>query len=325
AQERLIPTAFEIETVMAFLVMKQWNVDVAIIECGMGGKMDATNIITAPVLCLFAHIGLDHTALLGETVEEIATEKAGILKSGCAAVSVKQDKSVEEILQHICLEQGISLSIADPREVTQIRYDMQGTTFCYGGSVLKMGQQGTYQIENVVAAMEAAKVLQGLGYDQVQEPAVRDAIACSHHRGRFECICEKPYVIVDGAHNPQAAAELRHSLEAYFPGEQFTYICGVFRDKDYVRMMDEMLPLASRVYTVKPPGERGLPAALLSECIDEWRESHGKGHGRAMPVQPYHSVTEALDRAAQGSERILVFGSLSFLHEVYEYFEVSVS
>lgn len=314
-QEGLVPTAFEIETVMAFLLMKQWGVDVAVIECGMGGKMDATNIITSPILCVFSRIGLDHTGLLGETLAEITGEKAGILKKGCVAVSVKQDKSVEEVLQQRCLEQEIPLFIADPQEVEQVRYHMQGTSFHYRGSVLKTGQQGSYQIENAITAMEAANSLRRLGYDRIQETAVRDALACSHHPGRFECICENPYVIVDGAHNPQAAAVLRQSLESYFPGEQFSYICGVFRDKEYTQMMDEMLPFAKRIYTIQPPGPRGLPAETLAaavrKCSEKW-----------IPVQACGSVAEALDLAVQEEERIVVFGSLSFLHKVYEYWNV---
>lgn len=325
-QEEMSPTAFEIETVMAFLMMKQWKVDIAIIECGMGGRTDATNIIESPLMCLFSQIGLDHIAFLGQTEEEITLEKAGILKRGSVAVSVKQDRSVYEILRCICLDQDIPLYIADPQEAEQIKYDMQGTTFRYQGTVFKMGQQGTYQIENAITAITAAYVLRDLGYERIRESVVRDAIASSHWRGRFECVSENPYVIVDGAHNPQAAAELRRSLETYFPEEFFSYIIGVFRDKDYVRMAEEMLPLASRIYTVQPPGERGLEAEVLAETVEKMKRQREYGsvqEGLRQTVQACGSVGEALDLAVQEPERILVFGSLSFLHEVYEYFDVT--
>lgn len=315
-QEKMSPTAFEIETVMALVAMKQWKVDMAIIECGMGGRMDASNIIGAPVLCLFSHISLDHTAFLGETAEEIAAEKAGILKAGSRAVSVKQDKSVNAILQQACQEQGIPLYIADVQKVGQILYDMEKTSFCYQESIFHIRQQGSYQIENAVAAIEAAHVLQKNGYQEIQDCTIQEGIAVSHVRGRFECVNEDPYVLVDGAHNPQAAVELRRSLETYFPGEAFTYIFGVFRDKDYVQMTEEMLPLAKRIYTVKPPGGRGLPAEVLAETMSG-------DTARKRSVQACGSVEEALDLAIQKPERILVFGSLSFLHEVYEYFNVS--
>lgn len=339
AQEDMAPTAFEIETVMAFLAMKQWKVDVAILECGMGGRTDATNIILSPVLCLFSKIGYDHTAFLGETLEEITEEKAGIIKQGSQVVSVKQDRSVDAVMRRHCREKGIFLHIADPQEAEQIHYDMRGTTFCYHGLEWKLGQQGSYQIENTITAIEAAYVLQKTGLDRICESAVQAGISSSRLRGRFECVSEDPYVIVDGAHNPPAAVELRHCLELYFPGEKFTYICGVFRDKDYLRMMEEMLPFAARIFTVTPPGARGLRAEELAESVKNiWEKKHleeseekdvagkrlaenrRKAVGVQCPAKPCRTVAEALDLAVQEPEKILVFGSLSFLHEVYEYF-----
>lgn len=333
-QEGMVPTAFEIETVMAFLAMKQWNVDVAILECGMGGRTDATNLILSPVLCLFTKIGYDHTAFLGETLEEITEEKAGILKPGSQVVSVKQEKSVDAVLRRHCQERGNSLHIADPQEAEKIRYDMQGTTFCYHGLEWKLGQQGSYQIENAVTAIKAADVLRRMGWDRIQESTVQAGISSSRLRGRFECVSEAPYVIVDGAHNLPAAVELRHCLKLYFPGEQFTYICGVFRDKDYPRMMEEMLPYAKRIYTVTPPGERGLRAEELAESVEKiadvqsLEQTGKKGADRNrltewFSIKPCRTVAESLDLAVQEPEKILVFGSLSFLNEVYEYFEES--
>lgn len=330
------PTAFEMETVMAFLVMKQWQVDVAVIECGMGGRTDATNIIESPILCLFAHIGRDHTCFLGDTIAEIAAEKYGILKSGTSVVSVKQDTIAEALLQEKCKELALPLVMAEPEMITDIHYDMDVTSFRYRGSVLEIGQAGTFQIENATAAVEAAHVLRKQGYTNITETAIRDALRWSRWQGRFERVSKTPYVIVDGAHNPQAATELRRSLEVYFPGECFTFVCGVFRDKEYIQIMDILLPLAARIYTVTPPGERGLPAEELAEnvktCITRGtnpalgqpQESSSK-MPEGLPeqgktVRACTSVAEALERVAQERERTIVFGSLSFLHEVYEYF-----
>ncbi len=346
-QEKMSPTAFEIETVMALMAMKQWKVDVAIVECGMGGRMDATNIIAEPKLCVFSHISLDHTAFLGETVEEIATEKAGILKPGSMAVSVKQDKFVDIVLQNVCQEMGIPLYVADVQKVGQIQYDMEKTSFCYQGAKFHVHQRGSYQIENALTAIEAAQILRKIGYPKIQDHTIQNGLAVSRVQGRFECVSEHPYVLVDGAHNPQAAVELRRSLEIYFQGEAFSYIFGVFRDKDYMQIAEEMLPLAKRIYTVKPPGDRGLEAKALAETVEKLKEQQeyasgseakfldergNKGKGQRkyesgqrileQAVQACSSVEEALDLAVQEPERVLVFGSLSFLHEVYEYFDL---
>lgn len=305
------PTAFEIETVMAFQTMRQWGVDVAVIETGMGGRTDATNIIEHPLLCLFAHISLDHTAWLGNTLEEIAAEKYGILKKGADVVTVRQEESCMKLLEERCQELGVPLMVADQRQVERIQYAIDGTAFFYQGEALEIEQAGTYQVENALAAWEAAKILQKKAFPLLSSQAVKQALRQTRWKGRFERIALEPDIIVDGAHNPQAAVELRRSLEKCFPGEAFTFVMGMFRDKDYSAMLEIMLPLAERVYTVTPPGERGLPAEELALQIAE-------GHGI-----PCSTVFEALRRACEERERIVVFGSLSFLHEVYEYAEKS--
>lgn len=321
------PTAFEIETVMAFVVMQRWQVDVALIECGMGGDRDATNIIEAPILCLFSRIGPDHTAYLGENIGEIAGEKCGILKAGTEAVSVKQDREVEEIMQAGCQDLEIPLLIMDPGEVEEICYTMGHTSFVYQDSVFEMRQSGNCQIENALLGIGAAEVLQRQGYSRIKDNAIQWALWNSRWQGRFECVSEDPYVLADGAHNPPAAMELRKSLELYFPGERFSYVCGIFRDKDYSQIMTIMLPLAERVYTLSTSGERALSAEMLAQTVreksnnvDGVSSSEATGACSNIPVQACHSVTEALEMAARQQERIVVFGSLSFLQEVYEYF-----
>lgn len=321
------PTAFEIETVMAFVVMQRWQVDVALIECGMGGSRDATNIIESPILCLFSRIGLDHTAYLGENTREIAREKSGIIKADASVVSVKQDRGAEEILRDRCQHFKIPLAIVDPSEAGEIQYILGHTSFVYHGSVFTMRQSGICQIENALLGIAAAESLQQRGYHRINTAAMQWALEHSRWPGRFECVSKDPYVLVDGAHNPPAAIALQKSLEAYFPGERFSYICGIFRDKDYAEIMAIMLPLAERVYTLSTPGGRSLSAEDLAQTVREEgsraaavsvleRENCHKN----VSVQACQSVAEALGMAAQKTQRIIVFGSLSFLQEVYEYF-----
>lgn len=320
------PTAFEIETVMAFMAMQRWQVDVALIECGLGGGRDATNIIDAPRLCLFSRIGLDHTAYLGESIEEITKEKCGILKEGSNAVSVKQDRLAEGILRDRCEKLALPLVIANVSEAEEVHCEIGNTSFSYHGTVFEMGQSGIYQIENAVAAIEAANVLKQQGYAGISEIAVQKALQESRWKGRFECVSENPYTLVDGAHNPLAAMELRKSLELYFPGEKFTYVCGMFRDKDYLQILRIMLPLAERVYTLPANGARSLSAEELADAVRMAGRSGNSTavgqskYGDDLPVQACASAGEALELAAQKREKILVFGSLSFMQEVYQYF-----
>lgn len=330
------PTAFEMETVMAFVVMQRWQVDVALIECGMGGGRDATNIIESPILCVFSRIGLDHTAYLGENIREITGEKSGILKKGTTSVSAKQDREAEEILRERCEYLGVPLIIADSREAGEVQYVMGHTSFVFHDRVYEMRQSGTYQIENALLGIEAAEILRKQGYPGIKDEDVYWALANSRWPGRFECVSREPYVLVDGAHNPPAAMALRKSLEAYFPGERFTYIYGMFRDKDYAQIADILLPLAEHIYTLSTSGERALSAEELAQMI---REEYGindivstmeipametEGNRECIPVQPCQSVAEALEMAVQKPERIVVFGSLSFLGKIYEYFGKTV-
>lgn len=333
------PTAFEIETVMAFVAMQRWQVDVALIECGMGGGRDATNIIESPLLCLFSRIGLDHTAYLGENIREIAREKAGILKAAtkeeAIAVSAKQDRGAEEILRDRCQYFKIPLVIVDPSETGEIQYVMGHTSFVYHGSVFTMRQSGTCQIENALLGIAAAESLQQRGYHRINTAAMQWALEHSRWPGRFECVSEHPYVLVDGAHNPPAAMALRKSLEAYFPGEHFSYIYGTFRDKDYTQIIAIMMPLAERIYTISTMGERALSAEVLAqtvraECeeledVSTYSASVQKTESvhKNTSIQACQSVAEALGMAAQKTQRIIVFGSLSFLQEVYEYFGIA--
>lgn len=313
-----VPTAFEIETVMAFLTMQRWNVDIAVIETGLGGRMDATNVTENPLLCLFSSIGLDHTAFLGDTLEEIAAQKYGIIKPGAAVVSVSQEKSCMRLLQTVCEEQKTTLTVADSAEILEPEYSVEGTKFLYRGEHYRLGQAGTFQPVNAITALEAVWRLKELGFSQINCRSIRQALEESRWKGRFEQVSKEPCVIVDGAHNPQAAGELRKSLECCFPNEKFHYIMGVFGDKDYEQILRSMLPLGESLSTVSPLGKRGLPAEVLAWKAEELLAETGM----KMRIQSFRSVADALQgvKGRKDGSRTIVFGSLSFLHEVYEFF-----
>lgn len=315
------PTAFEIETVMAFEQMVRWHTDVAVIEVGMGGSNDATNIIEKPVLTVFTKISRDHTGFLGNTLEEIASNKFGIIKAGCPVVSVRQEQPVMEMLKEICQHRGLKLRVAEPEQIRQKDYTLDKTSFRYQGYPLEIRQLGAYQPENAVIAFEALKLLAQTGFHKVNISSVQTAFRETRWMGRFELISKDPFLILDGAHNPDGAAALKKSLEIYFPAQRFCYIFGVFRDKEYQKILDEMLPLASNVYTVKAAGERGMDPEELAAVVTE---KCGR-YERNIPVQSCQTVAQALREIARNGHRhkTVIFGSLSFLHEVYRFFDTS--
>lgn len=313
------PTAFEIETVMAFCQMAQWHVDVAVVETGMGGLLDATNIIERPVLTVLTQISTDHTSVLGETLEEIARHKFGILKACVPVVSIRQELSVMEMLRELCQRKGLVLRVAEPSRLTQQEFGLEGTKFSYDGNRYRLKQLGSYQPENAIVALEALKQLSQNGFHKINISSIQSAFWETRWMGRFELVSRSPFLLVDGAHNPSGAMGLKKSLETYFPGERFTYIFGVFRDKDYQGILAQTLSLARRVYTVRAPGQRGTDPEELARVVKRC------GVPRDIPVRSCANVREALQETGrQGQkERIIVFGSLSFLEEVYRYFDTT--
>ena len=316
-----VPTAFEIETVMAFCQMVRWHVDIAVIEVGMGGETDATNIIEKPVLSVFTRISRDHTAYLGNTLEEIAHCKFGIIKAGSPVVSVRQAPSVMEMLKEICQHRGIKLRVAEPEQIRQKDFSLEKTSFRYQGYPLEIRQLGYYQPENAIIALEALKMMAGQGFHKINISSIQTAFRETKWLGRFELISRDPFLILDGAHNPDGAAALKKSLEIYFPAQRFRYIFGVFKDKDYDKILDEMLPLASSVYTVKAAGERGMDPQELARIV----EKKCRVYKRNVPVQSCKTVAQALHMIEKDGHRkkTIIFGSLSFLHEVYSFFDTS--
>jgi dihydrofolate synthase/folylpolyglutamate synthase len=308
------PTAFEVETVMAFCCMVKWNVDVAVIEVGMGGKDDATNIIRQPLVTVFSGISKDHTAVLGDTLEEIAMQKAGIIKKNTVVVSVKQPPAVMKILRKTAEDKGVDFLVADREKVSAEKYSLQETSFFYQGKQYVLGQPGCYQVENAIAAVEVLKQLQKLGFSEIREGAVERAFYNTRWSGRFEIISQKPFILFDGAHNPAGAAALKQSLTTYFPGEKFQYVFGVFRDKDYPKILEEMLPLAQKIYTVKATGNRGMDGAELAAFL----ERQTIVRSQKISIINGGEIEEVLQeiRQKKPSQKTIIFGSLSFFSRI---------
>lgn len=310
------PTAFEIETVMAYKVFADWKVDVAIVETGMGGRLDATNIVEKPVLSVITSISMDHMDYLGDNLLEIAKEKYGIIKNGVPVVSMEPETDCLEELKYTCRRHDSALSVVSREDIRPYEFSVDKTSFIYENEKFTLSQPGIFQLDNAQLALMAAKVLHRSGFRLINKQSVKEALIMCRWSGRFEVVSHNPYVIVDGAHNPDAARMLKYSLNAYFPGEKFIYIIGVFKDKDYRQVLRNTLPHAKRVYTVNAPAPRGLSAEELAECVAE------VSNNKITHIEAKKNVRDALNSISRErlSDRIIVFGSLSFLHEVYEYF-----
>ena len=305
-----LPTVFETETAIAFLYFKESGCDFVVLEAGLGGAMDATNIVEQTVCAVFASISMDHVGVIGNTLEEIAENKAGIIKPGCAVVSAGQKPEVRDILKRRAAELGCSFAEADPEQIRLLEEDYHGSRFSYRDFAdLYTPLAGRNQTGNAAAALEAVAALRERGY-RIGDGAVRQGFAGTYWPGRFECISEHPVFLLDGAHNEDAALRLRENVEQYFPERKLIFIMGVFRDKDYRKIAEIMCPLASSVHTVDlPDKKRTLPAEVLARTAADFCEN--------VTAEPgIDKAVESALREAGEDGVILAFGSLSYLERV---------
>ena len=303
------PTIFEVETVLAFLYFKEKKCDIVVLETGMGGLLDATNIIETTVLEVLASISMDHMEFLGDTLGKIAEQKAGIIKPHTSVVSAKQEPEAEAVIKNACLKRDCSLQFVDPAQITDVQYGIARQSFSYKGwKQMEISLAGSYQIINAALALEGVMALRALGW-RLTDEQVRSGLLATKWRGRFTVIGEHPIVIMDGAHNPAAAQTLKDSLEHYFPDQKLHFIFGMFKDKDYHEVIRLTAPLAEDIVTVETPDNpRALPAQELAEAV--------------YPVNPHvraaktveEAVGEVLDEAKE-DDAVIIFGSLSYLGE----------
>lgn len=306
------PTAFEVETAMAFLYFQEMNCDIVVLETGMGGLTDATNVVKTTLISAFASISMDHMGFLGNTLEEIAKIKAGIIKPNTMVVSTAQNPEVRKVLEATCRQQRASYHEIREEEITDRQVSFEEQSFTYKGwKKLRPGILGSCQLENAAAAAEVIYELRDLGYP-VSEEAIRQGLEKTRWIGRFTIVDEDPLFIVDGAHNRDAADRLLETLKLYVPHKRKVFIIGVLADKEYDYIMSRLVPEAERIVTVMTPNNpRALPAKKLAETVKQYNSE----------VEAAQSIREAVQLAKGYADKdgmILAFGSLSYLGDLIE-------
>lgn len=300
------PTPFEIETALAFLYFKEKKCDIVVLETGMGGELDATNIIRNTIVAAFVSISFDHMEFLGNTLQDIAKAKAGIIKPECIAVTVKQEPEVMQALEEKCRKSGVMLRLADPELAVHRKSTLGKQKFNYKEiKDITISLMGGYQIDNAVTALEALMALKDKGI-KISEKAMYQGFSEAGWPGRFEMLCKKPIFIADGAHNRDGAKRLADSVRFYFTNRRIIYIMGILRDKEQAEIIKNTCSYAEQILTVPTQGKRGLSSYEL-----------------ACEVQKFHSNVTALDSVEEAVELsflladadtvIIAFGSLSYL------------
>lgn len=316
------PTEFELMTAVALEHFARCGCDIVVLEVGLGGRLDSTNVIDAPEACVIARIGLDHTALLGNTLAAIAGEKAGIVKEGSAVVSWPQEPEAMAVIEHAAAEHGCELRVPDFAQLEEgaIRWEDGASpfrSFSYKEwADLRTGILGSYQPQNATVALEVVDVLRGRGW-RIPDEAVRAGVAQTRWPGRFEIVegGSSPdgfAIVVDGGHNPQGARALADSLAEVFPGRRSVFVIGVLEDKDYPRMLEDVLPLGSAFVCVTPDNPRALPAHKLARAI-RWTGQDLLGCSACVNPVVARDFEDAIRRARElaGPDGLIcAFGSL---------------
>lgn len=261
------PTEFELITAIGFEYFKRKNCRVVILEAGLGGALDSTNVIPAPILSVITGISLDHTELLGDTAEKIAAEKAGIIKSGSMVLYGGAHDEAEKVILAKASELGCRCFGVDYSLLSNVKLGIDGTTFDYGRyEALHLPLLGSYQPYNAARVITALEILRQGGV-KVTDDAVRIGLAGTAWHGRFELFSREPDVFFDGAHNPEGMEHVTASIAGYYPERRIALVMGVMEDKDYERMVELCAPLAERAFTVTPDNPRALDAAALAQVF----------------------------------------------------------
>jgi dihydrofolate synthase/folylpolyglutamate synthase len=296
------PTFFEVTTAMGLITFAREEVDIAVIEVGMGGRLDATNVIR-PDVSVITSISFDHQAFLGNTLPEIAGEKAGIIKKGVDLVTAATQPQVLALFRKACEDKGAPFW----RVGQDIRYRASGDTLHYYGlhrklKDLELGLAGTYQHRNAAVALSVIELLEGKGF-KVSEEQIRQGLKSVHWPGRLQVVSKDPLLILDGAHNPGAIRALSETLRRGFRYKRLILVLGVMADKDVRSILKGIVPMADYVFFTRPEYYRAAaPEALMQEALPL---------GKPGEIQP--TLAKALGKAKQRAGRedlILVTGSL---------------
>ena len=303
------PSEFELVTAIAFEYFRRHKCDIICLEVGLGGELDATNVIAAPEVAVMTNIGLDHTELLGDTLEKIAETKSKIIKPGCQCVIYREPASVEAVFEARCKEVGAELNRADFDSLKLRSASLEGQVFDWGRfEALELPLLGQHQLKNAAVVLSVMDAMKKIGWN-IPDEAIRKGLATVSWPGRFELVAREPLFIVDGGHNPQCIEALVKNVCDYLNGRHLTILTGVLGDKDYHEMYEDMSHYCTEFVTVTP----GNPRAMSAQDLKTYLERFGK------PVTACETVEEGVALAKEKAGKdgvVLCYGSLYMLGDV---------
>lgn len=303
-------TEFEVITAAAFLYYTEKKCDYVVLEVGLGGELDSTNVIDTPLLSIITAIDYDHMHILGNTIEEIAQAKAGIIKDDGTVLFYGQHPDALPVIEAACEKHHAALHVVDRSTLREGKYDLHGQTFDYRDyRDLKLGLLGKYQMRNAATVVDAVELLREKGV-AISDEALRTGLRETVWPARFELLREDPPFFVDGGHNPHGVRGTVETYQRLFPDRRAKIVMGMMRDKDVSQSIELLLPIAQEFYTVTPDNDRAMPAEELAYLI----RSFGAN------ATSFSSVGDAIETAGRGQDPTLAVGSLYMAGEVHKAF-----
>ncbi len=301
-----VVTEFEVVMAAAFLAYKEAGCEIAVLETGLGGRLDATNIIDRPRVAVIVSVSFDHIGVLGDTLTQITREKCGIIKDGCPVVSyVEQQDEVLTVLRDHCAAVGSQLVIPAIERFAVTELGLDGTKFVYDGEEYFTRMTGAHFAKNALSAIEALRLLAAQGLE-ISPEAIKTGVAGKPMTARMEKINDKPCILLDGAHNPDGVAKLCETIDTLLAGKRIITVMGMFADKDYEKCIPEIARHSDVFIATTPPSPRALPAK------ETFALANGKAKLTCIAQNPRMAFITAR-RFAKDDDVILCCGSLSFL------------
>ncbi|MBO5020680.1 MAG: bifunctional folylpolyglutamate synthase/dihydrofolate synthase, partial [Clostridia bacterium] len=304
------PTEFELITAAAFLYFYEKECDLVVLECGLGGRLDSTNIIEKPLLSVITGIALDHTSILGDTIEKIATEKAGIIKENSPVLWCGKDETAYKLIKEKAEAMSAHLYCVEREKIKILEFSLNGTVFNYPPfEDIKIKLLGEYQIDNAVNVLNAVLILRKMGI-KISSDAVLNGMKKAVWPSRFEIISESPIIIVDGGHNSEGIVSTVKSVRKYFGDKKLNVLTGVMQDKDYNFMSGQIAKIANKVFCIAPNNARALSAEKYAVVYNKI----------GIPARSFESLKEALGTAVEESNKsgapLICLGSLYMYSEI---------
>lgn len=303
------PTIFEMELAIAYLIALDQQVDVMVQETGLGGKLDATNVVEYPDLVVFTAIGMDHMQFLGDTPEAIAAEKAGIIKDGVPVVSYDNGDNINAVIAKTAASHNSACRFSSVEKCQVTSRDLDGQTILYNGTSYRYPLIGIHQTHNFALIMEAVDALRTNGW-HLPEAQVQAALLKVRWPGRFEVVCRQPVIILDGAHNPQAAAALAQTVQAWFPDKSVHFLMHIFKDKDARGILEAIAPVCEHLTLTTIDNERSADPVLLGETA-----AHFIPQKKITLMNDFDAAVAACLNTLHSNDILIICGSLSHLEK----------